>query len=323
MKDDIFFSVIIPVYNRANVISNAINSVLLQKHRSFELIVVDNCSTDGTISAIEAINDHRIILIRNPQNIGLWPNHTKAVAYASSDWIVFLHSDEELLPDALGEMADMLGNLNENERRRVGLMAGISSKSPISFYSKSKAFSCFQEYPQTVLTVLNGISQPSGICVNKEAFYAVGGISSDRGFHTFADHLLYLNLALMSYCFCFISKEMTTWVGHADRDTNNWSASQMTGTLRRFSNELAISGKTDQIAKTLSDQITEISDVVTFKIVLALVAGGNRSISVWQFMKWLIRLSFKQRLLLIKHFFIGRFECMSGRLGRNVPQGAI
>jgi glycosyltransferase involved in cell wall biosynthesis len=63
-----FFSIVIPVFNREKLISETIKSVLKQSFTSFELILIDNCSTDKTIEIINSFLDERITLLQNEKN---------------------------------------------------------------------------------------------------------------------------------------------------------------------------------------------------------------------------------------------------------------
>jgi glycosyltransferase involved in cell wall biosynthesis len=67
-------TVAIPVFNGQDYISLAINSVLLQTHKDFELLIIDNCSTDETVKIIQNFDDPRIRLVINDSNIGMVAN---------------------------------------------------------------------------------------------------------------------------------------------------------------------------------------------------------------------------------------------------------
>lgn len=92
-------SVCIPVYNREDYIEAAINSVLEQDFKNFELIVVDNCSTDNTKKLVKALCkiDNRIIFYENDENIGMVENFNRCLDYARGDYIKFICSDDMLL----------------------------------------------------------------------------------------------------------------------------------------------------------------------------------------------------------------------------------
>jgi glycosyltransferase involved in cell wall biosynthesis len=94
-------SVIIPAYNRAATIAAAIESVLRQTWSNFELIVVDDGSTDGTLEAAAAIRDPRVRLVANPRNTGAAGARNTGVAEARAPWVAFQDSDDEWLPRKL------------------------------------------------------------------------------------------------------------------------------------------------------------------------------------------------------------------------------
>ena len=93
-------SVIIPLYNKETTIEQSIRSLLTQSFSDFELIVVDDGSTDGSAEKIRGITDERMILICQ-ENGGPSKARNTGVKHARGEWIVFLDADDELLPDAL------------------------------------------------------------------------------------------------------------------------------------------------------------------------------------------------------------------------------
>jgi glycosyltransferase involved in cell wall biosynthesis len=95
------FSVCIPTYNRANMLPAAIDSILAQDFIDYELIIVDNASTDNTLEIVSRYTDTRIKLHRNDSTVSMYANHNLCVKYARSDWVVFLHSDDRLENSAL------------------------------------------------------------------------------------------------------------------------------------------------------------------------------------------------------------------------------
>ena len=93
-------SVVIPLYNKEIIIEKSLNSVLSQDYSDFELIVVDDGSTDGSVAIVEKIFDNRIHLIRQ-KNSGPSKARNVGVQYAKGDWILFLDADDEMQPGAL------------------------------------------------------------------------------------------------------------------------------------------------------------------------------------------------------------------------------
>lgn len=93
-------SVVIPLYNKENRICHTINSVLNQTFKDFELIIVDDGSTDKSIEIVRRIHDSRIRLIRK-ENGGPSSARNCGVREAKFDWIMFLDADDEMICDSL------------------------------------------------------------------------------------------------------------------------------------------------------------------------------------------------------------------------------
>lgn len=93
-------SVIIPLYNKEAIIGRSIQSVLSQSFKDFELIIVNDGSTDGSAKMVKTFCDDRILFIEQ-ENGGPSKARNTGIRHAQGDWIVFLDADDELLPDAL------------------------------------------------------------------------------------------------------------------------------------------------------------------------------------------------------------------------------
>lgn len=87
-------SVIMPSYNTAKFIDKTIESVLNQTYQNFEIIIVDDCSTDNTDEVVANIKDERIIYIKNDKNSGAAVSRNRALREAKGRWIAFLDSDD-------------------------------------------------------------------------------------------------------------------------------------------------------------------------------------------------------------------------------------
>lgn len=94
------FSVIMPAYNAERFITDAVNSVLNQTFHAFELIIVDDGSTDDTAKIIKSFNDQRIIYV-NQKNSGVSAARNKAISLSRADWLTFLDSDDMWEEDTL------------------------------------------------------------------------------------------------------------------------------------------------------------------------------------------------------------------------------
>lgn len=92
------FSVVIPTFNRANLVRRAIDSVLAQTIDDFEIIVVDDCSTDNTGEVVNGLADPRIRLLPLTRNQGTAAARNAGIAAARGELISLLDSDDEYLP---------------------------------------------------------------------------------------------------------------------------------------------------------------------------------------------------------------------------------
>ena len=96
-------SVLMTAYNREKYIGEAIKSVLSSSYANFELIIVDDCSADATVTIAKQFEkmDARVKLFVNDKNLGDYPNRNKAASYAQGKYLKYLDSDDMLYPDGL------------------------------------------------------------------------------------------------------------------------------------------------------------------------------------------------------------------------------
>jgi len=105
------FSIIIPAYNVQNYIRNSINSVLEQTFKDYEVIVIDDCSTDDTKKEIEKIKN--IKFIKHSENKGLGAARNSGMEVANGEYIIFLDGDDYFNnEEVLEKLNNLLGNNN-------------------------------------------------------------------------------------------------------------------------------------------------------------------------------------------------------------------
>lgn len=83
-----------PAYNAGKFIKEAINSVINQSYRDWELVIIDDCSEDGTEEIIDTCDDSRIRVYRNSENLGAAASRNRGVAAAQGEYIAFLDADD-------------------------------------------------------------------------------------------------------------------------------------------------------------------------------------------------------------------------------------
>lgn len=94
-------SILIAVYNQEHFVSAAVESVLRQTYKNLELVISDDCSTDGTGDvAVSYLSDPRVRYLRNSYRLGRVRNYRKLLARAQGEWVLMLDADDYLTNDA-------------------------------------------------------------------------------------------------------------------------------------------------------------------------------------------------------------------------------
>ncbi len=112
-------SVVIPTHNRAHLLGRAISTVLEQTVQDFELIVVDDCSSDDTEAVVADIGDSRIRYLRHDQNKGGSAARNTGIDASTAPYVAFLDSDDEWLPEKLERQLEVF---SEDGNGSLGLV---------------------------------------------------------------------------------------------------------------------------------------------------------------------------------------------------------
>jgi glycosyltransferase involved in cell wall biosynthesis len=108
------FSIVIPLYNKERTILRTISSILNQTYQDFEIIVIDDGSTDNSNSLVSAINSPNIKIFKQ-KNAGVSSARNAGIKYSNNDWIAFIDGDDEWIHDYLKTIVT-LHNLYPNSR---------------------------------------------------------------------------------------------------------------------------------------------------------------------------------------------------------------
>jgi glycosyltransferase involved in cell wall biosynthesis len=139
-------SILVTSYNYRHYISGAIDSALAQTYPNFEVIVSDNCSTDGTVEMLHERygNDPRVKIFENAENVGMIVNGNLAYERSSGDLVLWLSADDWLLPRHLERLAAMFerrpeldvvysGSYFSDEGGRVFGIRALSGQFPVDY----------------------------------------------------------------------------------------------------------------------------------------------------------------------------------------------
>lgn len=101
-------SVILPVYNGERYLHQAIDSILNQTCDDFELIIIDDASTDTTMEILDAYSDSRIVRLHNQEHLGITPSLNRGLEVSRCEHVARMDADDISLPDRLARQADYL-----------------------------------------------------------------------------------------------------------------------------------------------------------------------------------------------------------------------
>ena len=184
-------SVIIPTYNRSLLIIEAINSVIAQTYTNWELLIVDDGSTDGTVEAVRKIIDDRISIITLPHTGNISNVRNAGVKQSKGEWLAFLDSDDLWLPEKLALQMETL--LQQKKRWVYGLYEYIDKNGKTIYNSYEKFAPYAGHVVKEVLLAKTGITICS-LVIEKKLFDEIGGFLPHL--KTKEDYEFFLRLAL-------------------------------------------------------------------------------------------------------------------------------
>ncbi|HEX2219826.1 MAG TPA: glycosyltransferase family 2 protein [Gemmatimonadales bacterium] len=194
-------SVVIPAYNRAATIRAAAESVLRQTWTDFELLIIDDCSTDSTFEEAKALDDPRIRLLRNARNRGAGGTRNAGIAAARGRWIAFQDSDDEWLPRKLEkQMARLLAPGANLPAAYCGMLVigtirdrldGAGGRPAIRYIPRPEIASVEGDLLPTLIR--GNVVSTQTLVVRRDVIQALGGF--DESFRALEDRELAIRLA--------------------------------------------------------------------------------------------------------------------------------
>lgn len=202
------FSIIIPLYNKEQSITNTLNSVLNQTYKVFEVVIVNDGSTDKSVEKVLAINDSRIRVIHQ-DNQGVSSARNKGINEAKYDWIAFLDADDLWENNKLQLVADAIF-LNQN-------LDLILHAFDTKFISKNKSIisnlsSKKKNSPLINLITSGFLMQTSAVIVKKELFFSDQELFFRKGMNNSEDREVWYKLALLDVKYFYISEVLSHYV---------------------------------------------------------------------------------------------------------------
>lgn len=229
MNYEPLISIITLTYNHENYIAECIESVLCQTYENWEMIILDDASTDKTPFIVEeyAKKDKRIKFIRNEKNNGptnLDVNYNTALKEAKGEWIGYLEGDDVFTKRSLEHRVKALNKLNPTELSNTVLVHGNCGRIWMDSGILDLMYNPYKSYTEimnnnpvgsALMIFLQGINfiPASTVLIKSESLKKIGGFKKDIQGALFVDYQTWCYLALEGR-FLFVDKILYFWRRH-------------------------------------------------------------------------------------------------------------
>jgi glycosyltransferase involved in cell wall biosynthesis len=168
-------SILTTVYNREKYLADCIASVLVSTYQNWELIIVDDQSTDASVAIAQsyASKDDRIKIYVNEQNLGDYPNRNKAASYAKGKYLKYLDADDLIYPHGLQIMVETMEAYPDCA---LGISQQVAEDVQPYPFEMSPEETFKREFLQRGVLGLG----PTGTIIKRQAFEEFGGFTGTR-----------------------------------------------------------------------------------------------------------------------------------------------
>ncbi len=205
IKQQILISIILPTFNHAKFLKKAIESVINQSYINWELIIIDNNSTDETSEIVNSYSDHRIIYSKIHNNGVIAASRNHGIRLSNGSWIAFLDSDDWWTNDKLSKSIDYI---NEDKFDLIYHDLFLIYKSNQNSFKKlASSRNLYFPIFEDLLLNGNGILN-SSVLVRKDLLEEVGLISCDINKITWEDYDCWLRISRKTNRFYYIKETL-------------------------------------------------------------------------------------------------------------------
>lgn len=179
-------SVCIPAYNGAAFIAEALSSVLAQTFADFELLVVDDGSSDDTMEIVRSFTDTRLQVYQNERRLGIPGNWNRCVALAQGEYLTLFHQDDVMLPENLARKMQLLTHATGVGFVHSAIELALDSSAPTSpreWVENAQEDFVVEglRYFRKLLFYENCICAPT-VVTRRKTLLALGGFDEDLGY---------------------------------------------------------------------------------------------------------------------------------------------
>lgn len=203
-------SVIIPLYNKELFIKKTLKSALEQTFNDIEIIIVNDFSTDDSLSIVKAFTDKRIQVIEHSKNKGLSASRNTGIKLAKAEYVAFLDADDLWKPNFLKKIYFLIENYPKTSLYATKYEVLLDNDRTIEHQFNIPNFETHGIVPNFFESNLNqSIFYPSCLCVKKTVFEEVGGYDESINYSEDVDFNI---RSQANYLFAYYNKVLVTYL---------------------------------------------------------------------------------------------------------------
>jgi glycosyltransferase involved in cell wall biosynthesis len=215
-KTQPFVSIVMPSFNHSNFIGSAVSSVLEQSFINWELIVIDNFSTDQTMEILNQFNDARIKILQINNQGSIAKSRNLGVTSANGEWIAFLDSDDLWEPDKLEKVSVFFNSEHDLIYHHLSLIQELPGSTEQQYINSRKLKS-----PVMKDLVLKGNTiATSSVLVRKRIFLEVGGMNENPEVIGVEDYNTWLRISCKTDKFTLVPLTLGAYRIHSTNLSN-------------------------------------------------------------------------------------------------------
>ena len=225
-------SVVIPTYNRSEELKRALESVLSQTYKNFEVIVVDNNSTDDTDAMLKSLNDQRIRLLKIKNNGVIAASRNLGINASNGEWIAFLDSDDWWHSNKLEKV---MRYCNSGYDVCYHDLKIVSSQGRFSLHQKKMSGYQVKNPVFNDLIQLGNALSNSSVVVKASLIKQAGGLCEDKNLIGSEDYECWIRLSKLSDKFKYIPEVLGCyWIGDANTTSATLSITNLQYINKRY-----------------------------------------------------------------------------------------
>lgn len=197
-------TVLMAVYNGEHSVGKAVESILSQTFKDFEFLIVNDCSTDQTVSVINSFGDTRVRIIDNEQNIGQTKSLNKGLAFAKGEYVARIDADDYSFPERLKRQYEYLTKYPQYTLVGTDCLVINESNEKITVRRK-----CTKKDDIVIQSLTSSPVNHVSVLMRKEDILDVGGYNPD--FQILADYELWSRLITEGFNIANISEVLTVY----------------------------------------------------------------------------------------------------------------